>query len=121
MVLAQASVMKTWFYITYEKDPILYVYQLLGDYKDGDLHILPDSSDSSPAEREPEVIDCLVGKQVEYAKDDGSKRTGMVSSLTNLMMISISIPTIWYKHLRGHLKICHICETICKICAHTRS
>ncbi|XP_066105953.1 spindlin-3 [Saccopteryx bilineata] len=79
MVLAQAPVMKTWFYITYEKDPVLYMYQLLDDYKDGDLRILPDSNDSSPAEREPgEVIDSLVGKQVEYAKDDGSKRTGMV-------------------------------------------
>lgn len=79
MVLAQASVMKTWFYITYEKDPVLYMYQLLDNYKDGDLHILPDSSDSLPAEREPEeVLDSLLGKQVEYAKDDGSKRTSMV-------------------------------------------
>ncbi|KAL0589044.1 Spindlin-3 [Plecturocebus cupreus] len=53
--------------------------QLLDDYKDGDLRILQDSNDSPPAEREPgEVIDSLVGKQVEYAKDDGSKRTGMV-------------------------------------------
>ena len=35
--------------------------------------------DSPPAEREPgEVVDSLVGKQVEYAKEDGSKRTGMV-------------------------------------------
>uniref|UniRef100_A0A8C3YCV3 Spindlin family member 3 n=1 Tax=Catagonus wagneri TaxID=51154 RepID=A0A8C3YCV3_9CETA len=53
--------------------------QLLDDYKDGDLRILPDSNDSPLAEREPgEVIDSLVGKQVEYAKEDGSKRTGMV-------------------------------------------
>lgn len=35
--------------------------------------------DSVPAEREPgEVVDSLVGKQVEYAKEDGGKRTGMV-------------------------------------------
>ncbi|CAI9180451.1 unnamed protein product [Rangifer tarandus platyrhynchus] len=53
--------------------------QLLDDYKDGDLHILPDSNDSPLTEREPgEVIDSLVSKQVEYAKEDGSKRTGMV-------------------------------------------
>ena len=79
MVLAQAPVMNTWFYITYEKDPVLYMYQLLDDYKDGDLHILPDSNDSPLTERVPgEVIDSLVGKQVEYAKEDGSKRTGMV-------------------------------------------
>uniref|UniRef100_A0A8C6DE91 Spindlin family member 3 n=1 Tax=Moschus moschiferus TaxID=68415 RepID=A0A8C6DE91_MOSMO len=55
--------------------------QLLDDYQDGDLHILPDSNDSPLTEREPgEVIDSLVGKQVEveYAKEDISRRTGMV-------------------------------------------
>ncbi|XP_046870964.1 spindlin-1 [Hypomesus transpacificus] len=79
MVLARAPIMTTWFYITYEKDPVLYMYQLLDDYKEGDLRIMPDSNDTPPAEREPgEVVDSLVGKQVEYAKEDGSKRTGMV-------------------------------------------
>lgn len=35
--------------------------------------------DNVPTEREPgEVVDSLVGKQVEYAKEDGGKRTGMV-------------------------------------------
>uniref|UniRef100_A0A4W5MZT2 Spindlin a n=1 Tax=Hucho hucho TaxID=62062 RepID=A0A4W5MZT2_9TELE len=79
MVLARAPIMNTWFFITYEKDPVLYMYQLLDDYKEGDLRIMPDSNDTTPAEREPgEVVDSLVGKQVEYAKEDGSKRTGMV-------------------------------------------
>lgn len=37
------------------------------------------ADDSTPTEREPgEVVDSLVGKQVEYAKEDGGKRTGMV-------------------------------------------
>ncbi|XP_064794006.1 spindlin-Z-like [Oncorhynchus masou masou] len=79
MVLARAPIMNTWFYITYEKDPVLYMYQLLDDYKEGDLRIMPDSNDTTPSEREPgEVVDSLVGKQVEYAKEDGGKRTGMV-------------------------------------------
>ncbi|XP_059766493.1 spindlin-2 isoform X1 [Balaenoptera ricei] len=78
MVLAQAPIMKAWFYITYEKDPVLYMYQLLDDYKEGDLHIMPESSESSK-DREPEgVIDGLIGKHVEYTKEDGSKRTGKV-------------------------------------------
>ena len=79
MVLARAPIMNTWFYITYEKDPVLYMYTLLDDYKDGDLRIIPDSNYYFPAaEREPgEVVDSLVGKQVEHAKDDGSKRTGI--------------------------------------------
>lgn len=39
----------------------------------------PPVDDTVPAEREPgEVVDSLVGKQVEYAKEDGGKRTGMV-------------------------------------------
>uniref|UniRef100_A0A1A8JZ00 Spindlin 1 n=1 Tax=Nothobranchius kuhntae TaxID=321403 RepID=A0A1A8JZ00_NOTKU len=79
MVLARAPIMTTWFYITYEKDPVLYMYQLLDDYKEGDLRIMPESNDGVPAEREPgEVVDSLVGKQVEYAKEDGGKRSGMV-------------------------------------------
>uniref|UniRef100_A0A671DK04 Uncharacterized protein n=1 Tax=Rhinolophus ferrumequinum TaxID=59479 RepID=A0A671DK04_RHIFE len=53
--------------------------QLLDDYKEGDLRIMPESSESPPAEREPEgVIDGLIGKHVEYTKEDGSKRTGKV-------------------------------------------
>ncbi|XP_077613240.1 spindlin-2 isoform X2 [Crocuta crocuta] len=53
--------------------------QLLDDYREGDLRIIPESSESPPAEREPEgVIDGLIGKHVEYTKEDGSKRTGKV-------------------------------------------
>ncbi|XP_042831054.1 spindlin-2 isoform X2 [Panthera pardus] len=79
MVLAQAPIMKAWFYITYEKDPVLYMYQLLDDYKEGDLRIMPESSESPPAERETGgVVDGLIGKHVEYTKEDGSKRIGMV-------------------------------------------
>ncbi|XP_036127129.1 spindlin-2C isoform X2 [Molossus molossus] len=53
--------------------------QLLDDYKEGDLRIMPESSESPPAEREPEgVVDGLIGKHVEYTKEDGSKRTGKV-------------------------------------------
>ncbi|ELV12962.1 spindlin-2B [Tupaia chinensis] len=79
MVLAQAPIMKAWFYITYEKDPVLYMYQLLDDYKEGDLRIMPESNESPPVEREPGgVVDGLIGKHVEYTKEDGSKRIGMV-------------------------------------------
>uniref|UniRef100_A0A671DL81 TNFR-Cys domain-containing protein n=2 Tax=Rhinolophus ferrumequinum TaxID=59479 RepID=A0A671DL81_RHIFE len=79
MVLAQAPIMKAWFYITYEKDPVLYMYQLLDDYKEGDLRIMPESTESPPAERETGgVVDGLIGKHVEYTKEDGSKRIGMV-------------------------------------------
>ncbi|XP_061673195.1 spindlin b [Syngnathoides biaculeatus] len=79
MVLARAPIMTSWFFITYEKDPVLYMYQLLDDYKEGDLRIMPDASESASSDREPgEVVDSLVGKQVEYTKDDGGKRSGMV-------------------------------------------
>ena len=45
MVLSRAPIMTHWYYITYEKDPVLYMYQLLQDYKEGDLTIMPDSSE----------------------------------------------------------------------------
>ncbi|KAM9324771.1 LOW QUALITY PROTEIN: spindlin-W-like [Gastrophryne carolinensis] len=79
MVLARAPIINTWFNVTYKKDPVLNIYQPLADFKDGDFPIMPDCNDSSLAERESgEVVDSLVGKQVEYAKEDDSKRTGMV-------------------------------------------
>uniref|UniRef100_A0A8C5TXF5 Spindlin n=1 Tax=Malurus cyaneus samueli TaxID=2593467 RepID=A0A8C5TXF5_9PASS len=63
------------------KDPVLYMYQLLDDYKEGDLRIMPDSNTPNyelPSLNLDLLQTILVGKQVEYAKEDGSKRTGMV-------------------------------------------
>lgn len=45
MVLSRAPIMTHWYYITYEKDPVLYMYQLWDDYKDGDLRVLPESGE----------------------------------------------------------------------------
>ncbi|EGW09551.1 Spindlin-2 [Cricetulus griseus] len=78
MVLAQAPILKSWFYITYEKDPILYMYQLLDDFKEGDLRIIPEINEVPPPDLDLELMDGLIGKHVEYAKEDGSKRVGMV-------------------------------------------
>ncbi|XP_062260854.1 spindlin-W-like isoform X1 [Platichthys flesus] len=81
MVLSRAPIMTHWYYITYEKDPVLYMYQLWDDYKDGDLRVLPESENKHllPADRKPgEEPESLVGKQVEYVTDNGLKRTGLV-------------------------------------------
>ncbi|XP_034341629.1 spindlin-2-like [Arvicanthis niloticus] len=78
MVLGQAPVLDSSFYITYEKDPVLYMYQLLDDYKEGDLHILAGFSEPCPLDINLEPVDGLIGKYVEYTKDDGSRRVGMV-------------------------------------------
>ena len=49
-----------------EKDPVLYMYQLLDDYKEANLHNMSDSNDSPPAERElGEVADSPIGKKME--------------------------------------------------------
>lgn len=45
MVLSRAPIMTNWYYITYEKDPVLYMYQLWDDYKEGDLRILPEAGE----------------------------------------------------------------------------
>ena len=49
MVLSRAPIMTHWYYITYEKDPVLYMYQLWDDYKDGDLRVLPESGTAATA------------------------------------------------------------------------
>ncbi|XP_076418143.1 spindlin-2-like isoform X1 [Peromyscus maniculatus bairdii] len=78
MVLAQAPILNAWFYITYERDPILYMYQLLDDYKEGDLRVVPELNEDPPLDGDPELMHGLIGKVVEYTRDDGSKRVGMV-------------------------------------------
>lgn len=81
LVLSRAPVMTHWYYVTYEKDPVLYMYQLWDDYADGDLRVLPEADHKHliPADRkEGEEVESLVGKQVEYMTDMGTKRTGHV-------------------------------------------
>lgn len=63
MVLARAPIMNTWFYITYEKDPVLYMYQLLDDYKDGDLRIMPDSSEFQFAIKMRFLASCFLNSE----------------------------------------------------------
>uniref|UniRef100_A0A8C6GIV8 Y-linked testis-specific protein 1-like n=1 Tax=Mus spicilegus TaxID=10103 RepID=A0A8C6GIV8_MUSSI len=76
VVLAQVPIMKAWFYITYEKDPVLYIYQLLDDYTEGNLRILPGTP---PAEvRSDADSDILIGKFVQHTRGDGSKKIGKI-------------------------------------------
>lgn len=59
MVLSRAPVMTHWYYITYEKDPVLYMYQLWDDYKDGDLRVLPESG-TSTADTSTTLTDIMI-------------------------------------------------------------
>ncbi|TRZ03154.1 hypothetical protein DNTS_014546 [Danionella cerebrum] len=76
LVLSKAPNMPGWFFITYERDPMLFMYQLIQDYRDGDLKILPetDSEGSPPAE----ACVGLVGKQVECSNTEGEMKTGKI-------------------------------------------
>ena len=70
-MLAQVPIMKDLFYITYKKDPALYAYQLLDDYKEGNLHMIPDTPPAE--ERSGDDSDVLIGNWVQYTKKGGSK------------------------------------------------
>ncbi|XP_041501505.1 spindlin-2-like, partial [Microtus oregoni] len=82
MVLEEVPIMKTWFYITYKKDPVVYVYHLLDDYLEGNLHIMPGSKDECsvmvPDEENDPVLDSLAGKGVQYNKKDGTQEIGKI-------------------------------------------
>ena len=71
VVLAQVPIMKDLFYITYKKDPALYAYQLLDDYKEGNLHMIPDTPPAE--ERSGDDSDVLIGNWVQYTRKGGSK------------------------------------------------
>ncbi|XP_063141214.1 Y-linked testis-specific protein 1-like [Rattus norvegicus] len=76
VVLAQVTIMKDWFYITYEKDPALYIHQLLDDYTEGNLRIIPEIP---PAEVKSDVdSDILTGQCVQFTRGEGSKKIGKV-------------------------------------------
>jgi hypothetical protein len=76
VVLAQVPIMKDWFYITYKKDPVLYIYQLLDDYKEGNLHIIPETLASEV--RSGDDSDVLISNWVQYTRDYGSKKINKV-------------------------------------------
>lgn len=78
MVLSQAPILDANFYVTYENDPVLYMYQLLEDYREGGLRILEGYDEPPPLDIPVELLSFLVGTYAEYTTDDGSKRVGMV-------------------------------------------
>ncbi|XP_038962034.2 Y-linked testis-specific protein 1-like [Rattus norvegicus] len=76
VVLAQVPIMKDWFYITYEKDPVLYIYQHLDDYTEGNLRIIPETP---PAHVKSDVdSDILTDQCVQFTRSDASKKIGEV-------------------------------------------
>ncbi|XP_057621503.1 spindlin-2-like [Chionomys nivalis] len=76
VVLDEVPIMKTWFYITYEKDPVLYIYNLLDDYLEGNLHIMPESP---PVEVTSAVgRNVKIDKYVQYKNSDGTIKTGKI-------------------------------------------
>ncbi|XP_041501507.1 spindlin-2-like, partial [Microtus oregoni] len=76
MVLEEVPIMMTWFYITYKKDPVLYIYYLLDDYLEGNLLIMPECP---PVEVTLELgRDSLAGKIVQYNKKDGTQEIGKI-------------------------------------------
>ncbi|XP_057617149.1 spindlin-2-like, partial [Chionomys nivalis] len=74
MVLEEVPIMKTWFYITYKKDPVVYLYHHLDDYIESNLHIMPGCP---PIGVNLELCrDSLAGKSVQHNEKDGTQKIG---------------------------------------------
>lgn len=97
MVLAQVPFLQDYFYISYKKDPVLYVYQLLDDYKEGNLHIIPETPLAEA--RSGDDNDFLIGSWVQYTRDDGSKKFGKV------VYKVLANPTVYFIKFLGDLHI----------------
>ncbi len=97
MVLAQVPFLQDYFYISYKKDPVLYVYQLLDDYKEGNLHIIPETPLAEA--RSGDDNDFLIGTWVQYTRDDGSKKFGKV------VYKDLANPTVYFIKFLGDLHI----------------
>ncbi|XP_063136736.1 Y-linked testis-specific protein 1-like [Rattus norvegicus] len=106
VVLAQVPIMKDWFYITYEKDPVLYIYQLLDDYTEGNLCIIPEIS---PAEVKSEVgSDILTGQCVQFTRSDGSKK------ISKVIYQVLAKPSVYFIKFDGdvHIYVYNLMEKI---------
>lgn len=106
VVLAQVPIMKDWFYITYQKDPVLYIYQLLDDYTEGNLRIIPEIP---PAEVKSDVdSDRLTGHYVQYTRGDGSKKIGKV------IYQVLAKPSVYFIKFNGdvHIYVYNLVEKI---------
>ena len=106
MVLAQVPFLNDWFYISYKKDPVLYVYQLLDDYKEGNLHIIPETPLAEA--RSGDDNDVLIGSWVQYTRDDGSKKFGKV------VYKALANPTVYFIKFLGDLHI-YVCILVSNI------
>lgn len=98
LVLSQVPIMNAWFYITYEKDPVLYIYQLLDDYSEGNLRFIPKTP---PAEKrsDTEDDDDLTGTFVRYTRGDGSKKVGKV------VYQALANPSVYFIKFDGDVHI----------------
>ena len=97
MVLAQVPFLQDYFYISYKKDPVLYVYQLLDDYKEGNLHMIPDTPPAE--ERSGDDSDVLIGNWVQYTRKDGSKKFGKV------VYKVLANPSVYFIKFHGDIHI----------------
>ncbi|GCB62977.1 hypothetical protein scyTo_0000090 [Scyliorhinus torazame] len=79
-VLDQLPVNPSLFLVKYDEFDCVYGIELFKDERVSGLEILPDKSENKQVlPTEPgEVIESLVGKQVEYVTEDSTKRTGLV-------------------------------------------
>ncbi|XP_052024183.1 Y-linked testis-specific protein 1-like [Apodemus sylvaticus] len=107
LVLSQVPIMKAWFYITYQKDPVLYIYQLLDDYTEGNLRFI---SKTPPADMksDTETEDDLTGKYVRYTRGDGSKKIGKV------VYQALAKPSVYFIKFDGdvHIYVFNVVEKI---------
>ncbi|KAK7795387.1 hypothetical protein U0070_008564 [Myodes glareolus] len=106
IVLDEVPIMKTWFYVTYDKDPVLYIYHLLDDYIEGKLHIMPEHP---PVDVTPEVgRDVMIGKCVHYNKSDGTIKTGkiiyQVPTKPSMYFIKFDHDTLIYVYDLGKIR-----------------
>ncbi|KAK7805621.1 hypothetical protein U0070_021957 [Myodes glareolus] len=106
IILDEVPIMKIWLYVTYEKDPVLYIYHLLDDYIEGNLHIMPEHP---PVDVTLEVgRDVMTGKCVQYNKSDGTIKTGkviyQVPTKPSMYFIKFDHDTLIYVYDLG--KIC---------------
>uniref|UniRef100_A0A3Q1C680 Uncharacterized protein n=1 Tax=Amphiprion ocellaris TaxID=80972 RepID=A0A3Q1C680_AMPOC len=100
MVLSRAPIMTNWYYITYEKDPVLYMYQLWDDYADGDLRILLEAGIANFVSNKLRFI--------QYKTEDRTPLCNTIEILNEFKLYKLKIFVVLLSLTVGYLLLCRI-------------
>uniref|UniRef100_A0A3P8THC2 Uncharacterized protein n=1 Tax=Amphiprion percula TaxID=161767 RepID=A0A3P8THC2_AMPPE len=113
----RASIMTNWYYITYEKDPILYMYQLWDDYFNSGKEILEEPNTEHHANTDAcqmsyhsyfTLFEAAVCRFIQYKTEDRTPLCNTIEILNEFKLYKLKIFVVLLSLTVGYLLLCRI-------------